>query len=85
MVLRALTSLRAELVKSNENSETIASKSAIVQGVKKTVAAAPDAPAAPEDMPPSRKSKPKKSEPFNAWPQSEDEDEVETINIGKKS
>jgi len=82
MVLRALTSLRAELVKSDENSETIASKSAIVQGVKKAAAASQ---AAPEEMPPSRKSKPKKSEPFNAWPQSEDEDEVETINIGKKS
>jgi hypothetical protein len=84
MVLRALTSLRAELVKSNENSETIAAKSAIAQGAKKA-AAAPTAPAAPEEMPPSRKGKPKKSEPFNAWPQSEDEDEVETINIGKKN
>jgi RPA family protein len=80
MVLRALTSLRAELVKSDANSETIAVKSAIAQGAKKAAAAAPA-----EEMPPSRKSKPKKSEPFNAWPQSEDEDEVETINIGKKS
>jgi len=82
MVLRALTSLRAELVKSDANSETIAVKSAIAQGAKKAAAASQ---AAPEEMPPSRKSKPKKSEPFNAWPQSEDEDEVETINIGKKS
>jgi RPA family protein len=82
MVLRALTSLRAELVKSDVNSETIASKSAIVQDAKKAASASQ---AAPVEMPPSRKSKPKKSEPFNAWPQSEDEDEVETINIGKKS
>jgi len=82
MVLRALTSLRAELVKSDEHSETIASKSAVAQGVKKAAAAAP---AAAEEMPSSRKSKPKKSETFDDWPQSEDEDEVETINIGKKS
>lgn len=85
MVLRALTSLRAELVKSDANSETIAAKSAIAKDVKKAAAASQAAPVAPEEMPPSRKSKPKKSEPFNAWPQSEDEDEVETINIGKKS
>lgn len=85
MVLRALTSLRAELVRSDEISESIASKSAIAQGAKKAAAAAPTAPVAPEEMPTSRKGKPKKSEPFNAWPQSEDEDEVETINIGKKS
>ncbi len=82
MVLRALTSLRAELVKSDEHSETIASKSAVAQGVKKTAAAAP---ASAEEMPSSRKNKPKKSETFDAWPQSGDEDEVETINIGKKS
>jgi RPA family protein len=85
MVLRALTSLRAELAKSDANSESTASKSAIAQGAKKAAAAAPTAPVAPEEMPTSRKSKPKKSGPFNAWPQSEDEDEVETINIGKKS
>ncbi len=85
MVLRALTSLRAELVKSDANSETIASKSAIAQGAKKAAAAAPTSPVVPEEMPTFRKSKPKKSEPFNSWPQSEDEDEVETINIGKKS
>jgi RPA family protein len=85
MVLRALTSLRAELVKSDANSETIASKSAIAQGTKKAAAAASSASVATEEMPASRKSKPKKSEPFNSWPQSEDEDEVETINIGKKS
>ncbi len=82
MVLRALTSLRAELVKSDAHSESVASKSAIAQGAKKA-AATQSAPASPEEMPPSQKSKPKKSEPFNAWPQSEDE--VETINIGKKS
>ncbi|MDD2836877.1 MAG: hypothetical protein PHY05_12115 [Methanothrix sp.] len=85
MVLRALTSLRAELAKSDANSETIASKSAIAQGAKKAATAAPTSPVVPEEMPTSRKSKPKKSEPFNSWPQSEDEDEVETINIGKKS
>ncbi len=82
MVLRALISLKAELAKNGTHSETTTSKSASVQGVKK---AADAAPTVPEEMPPSKKSKPKKSEPFNAWPQPEDEEEVETINIGKKS
>ena len=45
----------------------------------------PDAtPAAPEDVPSSRKSKPKKSEPNNTWPEADDDEEVETINFGKK-
>ena len=83
MVLRALTSLRAELVKSVPHSETIASKSAISQGSEKTAPAASQS--AAEEMPAAKKSKPKKSEPFSAWPSAEDEDEVETINIGKKS
>jgi RPA family protein len=83
MVLRALTSLREELLKSDAHVEAAASKSAAAQGSKKAAPAASQAGA--EEMLPSKKSKPKKSEPFNAWPQPEDEDEVETINMGKKS
>ena len=81
MVLRALSSLKAELVKSDMPSETTTAKNATIESVKK-----PDAtPAAPEDVPSSRKSKPKKSEPNNTWPEADDDEDVETINFGKKS
>ncbi|MCK9565011.1 MAG: hypothetical protein M0Q43_03050 [Methanothrix sp.] len=80
MVLRALSSLKEELVKSGTPSETIAAKSAIAESGDR-----PAAPAEPVVMPSSRKSKPKKSESLNAWPEAEDEEEVETINFGKKS
>jgi RPA family protein len=81
MVLRALTSLRADLVKNDTPLETTAAKSAMAEVGKK----AATMPAAPEEAPSPRKNKPKKSETFNAWPAPEDEEEVETINIGKKS
>ncbi|MGB5099124.1 MAG: hypothetical protein WBN94_00795 [Methanothrix sp.] len=80
MVLRALSSLKEELVKSDIPSETTTAKSAIAESGGR-----PAAPAEPVVMPSSRKSKPKKSESLNAWPEAEDEEEVETINIGKKS
>jgi len=38
-----------------------------------------------EEMPASRKSKPKKSESLNAWPEPENDEEVETINFAKKN
>jgi uncharacterized protein len=81
MVLRALSSLRADLFKNDIPSETTTAKSAIAQDVKKPAIAG----AEPEEMPVSRKGKPKKSESFNAWPAPEDEEEVETINLGKKN
>jgi len=81
MVLRALTSLKADLVKNDTPLETTAAKSAMADIGKK----AATTPAAPEETPSPRKNKPKKSETFNAWPAPEDEEEVETINIGKKS
>ncbi len=81
MVLRALSSLRDELVKNDTPLDATAVKSAIVKSGNKTAAV----PAAPEDMPSSRKNKPKKSEPNNPWPAQEDEEEVETINFAKKS
>jgi len=70
MVLRALSSLKADLAKSDMPQETKTAKSAIAES---------------EKMPSSRKSKPKKSEPNNTWPEPENEEEVETINLGKKS
>ncbi len=81
MVLRALSSLKADLVKSDTPSETTTAKSATIESGKKPAAT----PAEPEDVPSSRKSKPKKSEPNNTWPEPENEEEVETINFGKKS
>jgi RPA family protein len=80
MVLRALSSLKVELVKSDLPSETTTAKSATIESGGR-----PAVPAEPEDVPSSRKSKPKKSESLNAWPAPEDEEEVETINFGKKS
>ena len=81
MVLRALSSLKADLAKSDTLPETKTAKSATIESEKKPAAT----PAEPEDVPSSRKSKPKKSEPNNTWPEAENEDEVETINFGKKS
>lgn len=84
MVLRALSSLKADLAESDMPQETRTAKSAIAESEKKP-AATPAEPEKPEEMPSSRKSKPKKSEPNNTWPAPEDEEEVETINFGKKS
>jgi hypothetical protein len=81
MVLRALSSLKADLAKSELPAETRTAKSAIAEGEKKPTTT----PAEPEGVPSSRKSKPKKSEPNNTWPAPENEEEVETINFGKKS
>lgn len=82
IVLRALTSLREELAKSGGHLEATESKGKAEQEGKKAAAASQSA---EEEVPAAKKSKPKKSEPFSAWPSAEDEDEVETINIGKKS
>ena len=81
MVLRALSSLKAELAKSDMPPETKTAKSAIAESEKKPATT----PVEPEEVPASRKSKPKKSESFNAWPEPENDEEVETINFGKKS
>ncbi len=81
MVLRALSSLKADLTKSEMSPEKITAKSVSIESEKKPAAM----PAEPKEMQAPRKSKPKKSEPFNAWPPLENEEEVETINFGKKS
>ena len=81
MVLRALSSLRADLDKNDTPLDTTAAKSAVSKSGDKTATV----PAALDEVPSSRKSKPKKSEPNNTWPAPEDEEEVETINFAKKS
>ncbi len=81
MVLRALSSLRADLDKNDTPLDTTAAKSAVAKSGDKTATV----PAAPDEVPSSRKSKTKKSEPNNTWPALEDEEEVETINFAKKS
>jgi RPA family protein len=81
MVLRALSSLKVELAKSDMPPETKTAKSAIAESEKKPATT----PVEPQEVPASRKSKPKKSESFNDWPEQENEEEVETINFGKKS
>ncbi len=81
MVLRALSSLKADLAKSDMPPETKTTKSAIAESEKKPATT----PVEPQEVPASRKSKPKKSESFNDWPEPENDEEVETINFGKKS
>jgi RPA family protein len=81
MVLRALSSLRVELAKSDMLLETKTTKSAIAESEKKPATT----PVEPQEVPASRKSKPKKSESFNDWPEPENDEEVETINFGKKN
>ena len=81
MVLRALSSLKADLAKSDMPPETKTAKSAIAESEKKPATT----PVEPQEVPASRKSKPKKSESFNDWPEPENDEEVETINFGKKS
>lgn len=78
MLLRALSSLKADLAKSDMPQECRTAKSAIAEGEKKPAFS----PAAPEELPSPRKSKAK---PFSAWPEPEDNEVVETINLGKKS
>ena len=81
MVLRALSSLKEELAKSDMPPETKTAKSAIAESEKKPATT----PVEPQEVPASRKSKPKKSESFNDWPEPENDEEVETINFSKKS
>jgi len=81
MVLRALTSLKADLAKSDMPQELKTTKSAIAESESKPATLT----AEQEEMPASRKSKPKKSESLNAWPEPENDEEVETINFAKKN
>lgn len=80
MVLRALTSLKSDLsrgisVPEVKSTEMNPARSEDKSGAERVSG----------DVPAPRKSKPKKSESLSAWPEAESDDEVETINIGKKS
>lgn len=82
MTLRALSSLKAELAKNGGEPEIK------IEGCP--VPESESQPSAPlktdqEAMPAPKKGKGKKSESLNAWPETENDDEVETINFGKKS
>ncbi len=82
MILRALSSLKAELAKNGVAPETKIEVRAVPESESQ-----PSTPlkAEPESMPAPRKSKGKKTESLNAWPETENDEEVETINFGKKS
>jgi hypothetical protein len=75
MVIRALTSLRAELSqgRTEPKAEPAAKPEAKIEWP-------PEA-----EKPGPRKSRPKKSSSLNAWPEQENDEEVETFNLGKKS
>ncbi|MDD1761692.1 MAG: hypothetical protein LUQ59_05620, partial [Methanothrix sp.] len=80
MILRALTSLKSDLSKRISEPE--------VKPTEKNPARSEDKSAAERvsgEPPAPRKSKQKKSESLSAWPEAGSDDEVETINIGKKS
>jgi RPA family protein len=83
MVLRALLSLRADLTKGGVSPEKKAGRSATAEG--DAPAAGPAVTAGAEAPAASRKSKPRKSESLDVWPQPDGEEEVETINFSKKS
>jgi RPA family protein len=83
MVLRALLSLRADLTKGGVSPEKKAVRSATAEG--DAPAAGPAVTAGAEAPAASRKSKPRKSESLDVWPQPDGEEEVETINFSKKS
>lgn len=82
MTLRALSSLKAELAKNGSAPEIKIEGRAVPESESQ-----PSAPlkADQESMPAPKKGKGKKSESLNAWPEAGEDEEVETINLGKKS
>jgi hypothetical protein len=81
MTLRALSSLKAELAKNG-----IAPEPKIVDRATPESESLPTPEKAePEEKQATRKSKGKKSESLSAWPESENDEEVETFNLTKKS
>ncbi len=88
MVLRALSSLKADLAKNGTVPESKIAKSITPEGESKpTPLVAPREEKqedSREEKQASKKAKPRKSESLNAWPEAEDDEEVETFNLGKK-
>ena len=78
MTLRALTSLKADLAKNGpvpeQRVEDLTTQESEPEPLK----------AEPEEKPALRK-RGKKSESLSAWPESENDEEVETFNLTKKS
>ena len=68
MVLRALSTLKADLAKGDMPVETRTAKRAIADSESESGKKPAATPAEAEGLPSSRKSKPKKSEPNNIWP-----------------
>ena len=87
MVLRALTSLKADLSKSSAPGE----ERDAVRAAGDALKSAPDPLARPaeaegeEGRQPPKRGRPKKGGSLDSWPEAGDEDEVETFNLGKKS
>jgi hypothetical protein len=80
MTLRALSSLKAELAKNGSVPAKIEDRATPESESLPTPAKAD-----PEEKQATRKSKGKKSESLSAWPESENDEEVETFNLTKKS
>jgi hypothetical protein len=79
MTLRALSSLKAELAKNGIESKIED------RATPESESLPTPAKAEPEEKQATRKSKGKKSESLSAWPESENDEEVETFNLTKKS
>jgi RPA family protein len=82
MILRALSSLKAEPAKNGAAPETKIEGRSVPESESQPAATLK---ADPEAMPAPKKGKGKKTESLNAWPETENDEEVETINFGKKS
>jgi len=80
MVLRALESLKADLSKAVSDPKAMPGEKNPAGLAEKSVAER-----ANNDVAVPKRGKPKKSESLSGWPEAESDDDVETINIGKKS
>lgn len=79
MTLRALSSLKADLAKNGPVPAKIEDRATLESESKLPLKGEPEEKAAP------KKARGKKSESLNAWPEPENDEEVETFNLGKKS
>lgn len=86
MVIRALTSLQEDLSSDRAPTANVDATPANSPEVKVEPEIGIEVPSAAEKAAPAaKKSRSKKSESLNAWPEQDSEDEVETFHIGKKS
>ena len=73
MVISALSSLRADLAESSTKAVTESAANAKVEQLQEA------------ERPVAKRSRSKKSESLNGWPEQEGDEEVETYHIGRKS